>query len=187
MEYDGIGVDYSSIDPHRALKRGLKERLCKQETFPILWLDKLNEIEGVTILEAIVESYIGACDYQRLIDDGILSWEESFIYDFPPFARLNQRFSHYCNRKESRIIDATNAVEVTTEFLVDQGTFKSARHAVVRTIQFPGFHALELAEDIAAYRCLKDFEAALERKEVSTAKVDSERYAAVSKLKERLK
>lgn len=180
VEFDGIGENYEALDPYRVLKRRLKERLCQQETFPLLWLDKLNDIEGTTILEAIVTSYIGSCDYEQLIKKGVLSWEESFIYAFPPLVRLNKKLGGYRIGQTSEVIDPQGSVKIINEFLIDDGTFKVSRGAIVRAIHFPGFHTLELAEDIAMYRCLREFEKALASGRVSTTAIDIRRRAVVA-------
>jgi len=185
VEFDGIGNDYATLDPYLQLKRQLKERVSRQESFPLLWLDKLNEIEGTTIFEAILQSFIGHRSYEKLIQEGILSWEESFIYDFPPFARLNKKVGLYRISQTAKILDPKGSVQLANEFMADEGTYKVSHRAVVRAVEFPGFHSLELAYDIAGYRCLKDFDKALATGRVSVAKIDGRRRAIATELQKR--
>lgn len=173
VEYDGIGADYAKIDPQRPFKKATKIKACELAKFPLLWLEPLTFIEGLSILDAVLESYVGGKGVAQMVEAGELSWEESFIYDFPPLARLNQKYGHYRSKNEI-LWDKKdfNHQGQRLYFRTDTGEVIIEKHASVRVVDFPFFHGLELASDIAHYRCFKEFEERLQRGEISVTQLD---------------
>lgn len=156
IEYDGIGKNYAEVDPHRPLKQAAKEKACRISKFPLLTLGPLTDIEGISVLEAIIESYLGGDAFSAMISSGYLSLEESFIYQFPPLTKLITKFG-FSIRLNLVDITAPNAAQRTITFQTDTTEVTIKKSASVRSVSFPHFHALELADDIAQFRCLQEF------------------------------
>jgi hypothetical protein len=184
IEYDGIGDDYQGIDKYRSLKKTAKIKACDIAEFPLLWLEPITFIEGISILDAILQSYIGGKAVDTMIENGELSWEESFIYDFPPFVRLNKKYGMFriSNEIFSEHGDFDSVIE-KCKFQTDQGIIAIEKKAKVRFLRFPFFHGLELADDIAHYKCLKEFEERLQRKEFTVSGIVQRRKAVIEKFR----
>src|SRR6266700_1260867 len=88
VEYDGIGNDYLKFDAKRPWKMAAKRKACELAGFPLLWLEPLSFIEGVSILDAAIDSYRGGKDVAEMVARGELGWEEAYIFEFPPLVRL---------------------------------------------------------------------------------------------------
>ena len=60
-------------------------------------------------------------------------------------------------------------------FITDNGEITIEKTARMSVVSFPYFHSCEVAEDVADYRCLKEFERRIERGEISVAQIDARR------------
>ncbi len=77
--------------------RSTKQKACKIAGFPFIWLETFEQIDGTSILDAMIGSLLGGKSYSRMIESGYLHWE--VIYDFPPFVKMNRKYGRYARIK----------------------------------------------------------------------------------------
>jgi hypothetical protein len=163
VEFDGIGDDAPNIDPYRNLKKETKSKVCDTEGFPLLWLEfqEIKEIDGETMLDSILEHYIGGEWVEELIAKGELSPDDAYASVFPPTASLLSKYNIYFREVSTLNFNHyDNWVDVTrrVRFKTDVGMGNIERTARVRNINFPHFGSIMFAEDMATYECLHTFD-----------------------------
>lgn len=162
VEFDGIGDNAIDLDPYRKLKKTTKSRVCTAEGFTLLWLEfeEIKEIDGVTVLDSILEHYVGGEWIEELIAKGEAAYDDSYASIFRPAAKLLAKYNTYLMGVITLgFTDENDMVEVNRciRFKTDVGMGKIERSARVRNINFPHFSSLMLAEDLATYHCLNAF------------------------------
>ena len=185
IDYDGIGKDAAKFDEHRLIKRQAKEKACDIAKFPFVWLEPMTDIEGTTILDAMIESYEGGVAIAKMVAAGDLAYDETFCYDFPPLAKMRERLSlFFAGNNVEWDPKEPNVSWQEYRFQTDQGQITIRKKGVIRAVCFPYFHAMEVASDIAAYRCLKEFEYRLNKGEFTVDGIITRFKTAVKQMKE---
>ncbi len=171
IDWDGIGGDYLKFDERRPWKKAAKQKACELAGFPFVWMETFGEIEGTSILDAMIESFLGGRAVSELVRDGVISWEEQFCYDFPPFSKMTSKYGHYVRKNEfGPWLDRASGHSIYT-FGTDDGCITIERTARVSVVNFPHFHSYEVASDLASYRCFLEFERRIKSGEVSVKKI----------------
>lgn len=166
IEFDGIGKDYPNIDPYRKIKKETKIKICKQEKFPLLWIETehIENIEGETILDVIIDSYINGNYFDNLREISKIKYDDSYVYEFKPLKVLLNKYGVYLREvyteipKEEKTEFGVIKLQGVVMFNTNQGIKQIKQLATMRAIHFPYFHDLEFVEDLSHYLCLKELE-----------------------------
>lgn len=189
IEFDGIGDNYLEIDRFREKKHETKQRICEQEGFPLLWIgyEEIRKFEGETILDSIIDSYIGGEAINRLAEDGVLPNYETYIHEFKPMVLLLRKYHSWIKglvfderpiqnklkdcvtiRRILRVRTTNNPKEISNNIIENRrATLEIVKSASVKMIRFPHYHPHEIASDIATYLCLKELDYMVSRSEIS--------------------
>ena len=151
IEFDGIGINSASIDPYRQLKKKTKSKICAAQKFPVLWLEfeHIQEIRGETMLDFIIECYLGGRWVDDLKREGVISPDDAYASRFRPTARLWAQYAALpISTSIVNIESQDDSVEVTVsiQFPVNDKTYKIQRSARVRNMHLPHFGSVILAE-----------------------------------------
>lgn len=170
VEFDDIQEDYKDIDPHRKIKKETKNKICRQEKFPLLRIGykHIENFDGETILDAILDSYIYGKEFDKMREAGAVACDETYLYDFKSLHILLQKYrsslmSIRSEIPEEKIIEMTEPggkikLMGIIDFNTEKGVDQIRNFVVIEAIDFPHFYSLEFAEDFSKYLCLKELD-----------------------------
>lgn len=156
IEFDGIGEDADSIDPYRKLKKKTKSKVCKSVGFPLLWLEfeNIRDIDGDTMLNFIIENYVGM-DIMFRPTLKLLMKYQSFV-----ISGLIEDMSH-----QDGWVQITRKITFNTT----RGLQYIIRSARVNLSDFSDFGSsvIHFTDDVAQYECLRALDAWVNAGEVT--------------------
>lgn len=166
VEFDGIAAAADSIDPYRNLKKSTKSRVCEDIGFPLLWIEypEIVALGGETILDAIIESYVGGEWVKGMAERGEIHPDGAvYTYMFKPALRLLHKYPRAIF-PELGVIEPQSWVigkNVIAGFRVlvrtNRGIEEIARRVGVKAINFPHYSPIEMSIDLSLYECMKEF------------------------------
>jgi hypothetical protein len=160
VEFDGLGGNADEIDPYRELKKAAKMRISGTEGLPVIWLESrdVQNIFGETLLDYIIQYYIGDKWVEQLKAEGKAPADDGYVQIFRPLARLiyKMKFLRYNSISERNLLpDGWIEMKRKIEFETTTGMETVERSFRVRLSNFPHFpYAMWFADDVANYNCL---------------------------------